>query len=518
MYLDEVFNNFLGTLRATPDIRFNNPSLEQGKFVNDRSRYYSGKSLLVSTDGNIDGSARTTEITVQKPDLDLIERSSGPEFETISEGFTTGVPVSAGATTGTESLQNQNQRSTASSSAELRAYQALSDKYEQEYKVYADALKSYNLFKQNYSFTSFLNSFIKVVTKAGSVNPVVAEEFEIYYVNAYGYRYRMPKAAPGSPLPVATIPAYDPTATPKLVTLTQLAAFPIQGDVSTAKYEIKSGQNMTLAGKILKFPHPGSGPRADEWGMVYAWVNIEGVAHIFDKSVLTASVNNSHESCWNKVKSGNVVPFDSMESFQTAMGGLMGGLINQAATETGLVTDTSFICGEMPSRILALKGNLDKIEEQLKVASQKLKIERVDIARTQNNDNSSHLDSQGELIQRSTQHVNSSLNEYVDIKKNMVTYDGKVSDSSMGVKSRLGYYILWLSLMIFIVVVTFRNMANSESTESGSFMISAALLIILMIYLFNYLSEIRLGPQQLASKFAGDLPEKVSGMMKFTFT
>ena len=72
--------------------------------------------------------------------------------------------------------------------------------------------------------------------------------------------------------------------------------------------------------------------------------------------------------------------------------------------------------------------------------------------------------------------------------------------------------------MIFIVVVTFRNMANSESTESGSFMISAALLIILMIYLFNYLSEIRLGPQQLVSKFAGDLPEKVSGMMKFTFT
>jgi len=515
MYLDEVFNNFLGTLRATPDIRFDNPGLEQGKFVNDRSRYYSGKTLLISTDGSIDGSARTTAITIQKPDLDLIERSSGPEFGTIAEGFNTGVPVTTSRETITapdekEGLRNQG----SGSSADLRAYQALSDKYEQEYKVYADALKSYNLFKQNYSFTSFLNSFIKVVTKAGSVNPVVAEEFEIYYVNAYGYRYRMPKAAPGLSLPTATIPQYDPTATPKLVTLTQLAAFPIQGDVSTAKYEIKSGQNMTLAGKILKFPHPGSGPRADEWGMMYAWVNIEGVAHIFDKSVLTASVNNSHESCWNKVKSGNVVPFDSMESFKTAM----GGLINQAATETGLVTDTSFICGEMPSRVLALKSNLDKIEEQLKVASQKLKIERVDISRSQNNEHSSYLDSQGELIQRSTQHVNSNLNEYVDIKKNMVTYDGKVSDSSMGVKSRLGYYILWLSLMIFIVVVTFRNMANSESNESGSFMISAALLIILMIYLFNYLSEIRLGPQQLVSKFAGDLPEKVSGMMKFTFT
>ena len=511
MYLDEVFNNFLGTLRATPDIRFNNPSLEQGKFVNDRSRYYSGKSLLVSTDGSIDGSARTTPITVQKPDLELIERSSGPEFGTIVEGFNTGIPVV------TEGNQNQGSSSSSSNSAaDLRAYQALSDKYESEYKVYADALKTYNQFKQNYNFASYLNTFVKVITKAGTTNPVVAEEAEIYYVNAYGYRYRMPKAAPGLALPTATIPQYDPNATPKIVTLTQLAAFPIQGDVSTAKYEIKSGQNMTLAGKIVKFPPPGSGPRADEWGMMYAWVNIEGVAHIFDKSVLTASVNNSHESCWNKVKSGNVVPFDSMESFQTAMGGMQ--LINQAATANGLVTDASFICSEMPSRVIALKSNLDKIEEQLKVASQKLKIERVDITRTQNNNHASYLDSQGELIQRSTKHVNSKLNEYVDIKKNMVTYDGKVSDSSMGVKSRLGYYILWLSLMIFIVVVTFRNMANSESTESGSFMISAALLIILMIYLFNYLSEIRLGPQQLVSKFAGDLPEKVSGMMKFTFT
>ena len=78
--------------------------------------------------------------------------------------------------------------------------------------------------------------------------------------------------------------------------------------------------------------------------------------------------------------------------------------------------------------------------------------------------------------------------------------------------------MLWLSLMIFVVVVTFRNIASSDSPESGSFMISAVLLIILMIYLFNYLSEFRLGPQQLLSKAAGDLPEKVSGMMKFTFT
>lgn len=503
MYLDEVFNNFLGTLRATPDIRFNNPSLEQGKFVNDRSRYYSGKSLLISTDGSIDGSARTTAITVQKPDLDLIERSSGPEFGTIIEGFNTGIPV------GKEGNQNQGSSSsdsTKNSAADLRAYQALSDKYESEYKVYADALKMYNQFKQNYSFASYLNTFVKVITKAGTTNPVVAEEAEIYYVNAYGYRYRMPKVVAGSQAPAATIPQYDPTATPKIVSLTQIGSFPVQGDVSTAKYEIKSGQNMVLAGKFVKYPNATTGQT------VYAWVDIEGVAHIFNTAILSDTINNCHASCWDKLKAtGNVVPFTSYAAFQTAMGGTQ--LINQAE-----VTDSAFICSEMPSRVLALKLNLDKIEEQLKVASQKLKLERLDITRTENNEHVSYLDSQGELIQKSTKHVNSKLNEYDDFEKNMVTYDGKVSDSSMGVKSRLGYYILWLSLMIFIVVVTFRNMASSESTESGSFMISAALLIILMIYLFNYLSEIRLGPQQLVGKIAGDLPEKVSGMMKFTFT
>ena len=100
----------------------------------------------------------------------------------------------------------------------------------------------------------------------------------------------------------------------------------------------------------------------------------------------------------------------------------------------------------------------------------------------------------------------------------MVTYDGKVGDSTLNVKSKLGYYVLWVSLMLFIVVVTFRNIANSESTESGSFMISAALLILLLIYLFNYLSDLRIGPRQMLLKTVGALPEKVSGMMKFTFT
>jgi hypothetical protein len=100
----------------------------------------------------------------------------------------------------------------------------------------------------------------------------------------------------------------------------------------------------------------------------------------------------------------------------------------------------------------------------------------------------------------------------------MTTYSGKVTDTFKNVKSKLAYYVLWLGLMIFIVVVTFRNMANSEGPESGSFQVSAAILIVLIIYLFNFLSDMRLGPNQALSKFFGALPEKVSGMMKFSFT
>ena len=106
----------------------------------------------------------------------------------------------------------------------------------------------------------------------------------------------------------------------------------------------------------------------------------------------------------------------------------------------------------------------------------------------------------------------------VQIRKGMPTYDGKVSDTFKNVKSKLAYYILWLALMIFIVVVTFRNMANSEGPDSGSFQASAAVLVVLIIYLFNFLSNMRIGPQQALNDFFGALPEKVSGMMKFTFT
>ena len=155
------------------------------------------------------------------------------------------------------------------------------------------------------------------------------------------------------------------------------------------------------------------------------------------------------------------------------------------------------------------------MDANLRVAASKL--------RMTHNNHSRYYDSmqQANAIQtaeQSAQAVSSGMTEYWNIKKNMITYEGKVDDSGLNVKSKLGYYVLWVSLMIFVVVVTFRNIANSDSTESGSFMISSALLIILMIYLFNYLSEFRLGPQQLLSKATGDLPEKVSGMMKFTFT
>jgi hypothetical protein len=100
----------------------------------------------------------------------------------------------------------------------------------------------------------------------------------------------------------------------------------------------------------------------------------------------------------------------------------------------------------------------------------------------------------------------------------MPTYDGKVKDTFKNVKSKLAYYLLWLALMIFIVVVTFRNMAESEGPESGSFQASAAILIVLVIYLFNFLSNMRLGPNQAINNFFGALPEKLSAMMNFTFT
>jgi hypothetical protein len=72
--------------------------------------------------------------------------------------------------------------------------------------------------------------------------------------------------------------------------------------------------------------------------------------------------------------------------------------------------------------------------------------------------------------------------------------------------------------MIFIVVVTFRNMANSEGPDSSSFQASAAILVVLVIYLFNFLSSMRVGPQQALNDFFGALPEKVFGMLKFSFT
>ena len=104
------------------------------------------------------------------------------------------------------------------------------------------------------------------------------------------------------------------------------------------------------------------------------------------------------------------------------------------------------------------------------------------------------------------------------IQGGMPTYDGKVKDTFKNVKSKLAYYLLWLAFMIFIVVVTFRTMADSEGPESGSFRASAAILMVLVIYLFNFLSDMRLGPNQTIANFFGALPEKLSAMMNFTFT
>jgi hypothetical protein len=199
--------------------------------------------------------------------------------------------------------------------------------------------------------------------------------------------------------------------------------------------------------------------------------------------------------------------FDTKALFTTAINSALVG---------SPITASDSICIEMPSNIITLKKELNEIEVKLAAAAGDLKLKQTANAHSANDALSREIDALSG--NDASGYSNSGWDEYKDIRKNMVTYDGKVDDTRYNVKSKLGYYVLWVSLMLFIVVVTFRNIANSDSTESGSFMISAALLIILMIYLFNYLSELRLGPQQMLAKATGDLPEKVSGMMKFTFT
>lgn len=497
MYLDEIFNNFLGTLQHAPDIRIDNPGLEQGKFVNDRARYYAGK-VVPTTITTADGGCKVGTITMQKPELDLIERSSGPEYGTIMEGFTGGSTIEG------YSSSSSSSASAVASQADFANYDTLSKLFTSKSTDYNSALKTYNAFIQSYNYAQYLDKYVKLQTKAAVVATGAVEatpaEYDTYYINKYGFRYKIPSPAPSGIIPNPTpLPADTP-----IITAADVANFPPQG-VNT----VSAGQRLNLAGTIAKYTDTTANANAS----VYVWIDIEGIAHVFASTILSDSANNCDATCWAKK---SAMPsngsFGSLELFTIAMGGtkMIGTPITKA---------NNIACIELPSSVIALKTELNRIEAELKVAADKLHIEHGFHSHNHySSDEVQQVNAVGDVIQQSAQNVGSGMSEYWNIKKNMTTYDGKVDDSGLNVKSKLGYYVLWVSLMIFVVVVTFRNIASSDSTESGSFMISAALLIILMIYLFNYLSEFRLGPQQLLSKATGDLPEKISGMMKFTFT
>jgi hypothetical protein len=503
MYLDEVFNNFLGTLQHVPDIRINNPGLEQGKYVNDRSRHYAAKSIIVGGGGGDgDGGNGCKTLTLQKPDLELIERSSGPEYGTVNEGFRAGSTVE-GYWGGVGSSGGVHDVVTA---AKVKAYDELSKAYNIKSSEYDAALRFYTDFKQNYDTQSYVNKYVKFIKTKGdpSATPQVSEVADVYYINKYGYRYKLVPTASTYPAPAPPISAYNPVTDKTFIEKSMLDKFPVQPPPPSTKYNVAAGQRLDLAGTIVKYNSATSGPAK----YVYVWIDIEGVSHKIDETLLSDTVNNVHSSCRAKLPTPPT-EFATEAAFTTA--------INSALVGTPITASDS-VCIEMPSNIITLKKELNEIEAKLAAAAGDLKFEQTANAHAANGVLSREIDAHGEVIQTSSSYINKRSAEYNDITKNMVTYDGKVDDTRYNVKSKLGYYVLWVSLMLFIVVVTFRNIANSDSTESGSFMISAALLILLMIYLFNYLSELRLGPQQMLAKATGDLPEKVSGMMKFTFT
>ena len=519
MYLDDALNNFLDTLKPTPDLLKNNPSLEQGKFVNDRSRYYAGRQVTVSTDGSIDGSCKTTTLTVQKPDLDLIERSSGPEYGTVMEGFNGGSAIREGYRRHPDPAPEPEPENSAAAQANaaknLEAYNKIYTNYKAKSDEYGLALKTFNA-GGTYAQSQYFDKFVRVEKTAAvpTATPPKAATYDIYYVNKYGYLYTIPSGPSGITATSPQVPAADALVQPKTITKIDLAGFR-KPALSADKYVAVPGQALNLAGTIARYNDTDANAT-----VVYAWIDIEGVAHKFDKSILSHSHTNCHESCVKKVPS-------SAPSTKAAF---------EAAINTNLIgtpiTSSTFVCSELPTNVLKLRAELAALERQLNDAASKL--DHTDYSRAQT-DSQSHsrggggggggswwnpspqpLSSSSSSSSQESSAIN--LYEYDTLQKNMVTYDGKVGDSTLNVKSKLGYYVLWVSLMLFIIVVTFRNIASSESTESGSFMISVALLILLLIYLFNYLSDLRIGPQQMMTKVVGSLPEKVSGMMKFTFT
>ena len=182
MYLDEVFNNFLGTLQHVPDIRINNPGLEQGKYVNDRSRHYAAKSIVV---GGGDGGNGCKTLTLQKPDLELIKRSSGPEYGTVNEGFRAGSTVEGYGGWGGSGSSSSSSSSDVVTAAKVKAYDELSKAYNIKSSEYDAALRFYTDFKQNVTAQYYVNKYVKFIKTKGDTTTTqpVSEVADVYYIN-----------------------------------------------------------------------------------------------------------------------------------------------------------------------------------------------------------------------------------------------------------------------------------------------------------------------------------------------
>lgn len=513
MYLDEVFNNFLGTLRPLPDIRENNPSLEHGKFVTDKSKYYAGKSMMISTDNSIDGTGKNTEIKIHVPSQCLMNRTSAPDLDSIIEGFDIGERVIEGNTN--QCGISQEQRTSLQTALSL--YNSLNQEY-------ITALDKYSKFKQNLSYSKYLNTFVKYnVAATASASGSV----DVYYINGYGFRYKVPKNASGVP----TIPervvtgdvSFDPNNLNNIPTISDvdLAAFPSQPSASSSAYVIKADQHLTLAGTMVKYPETVGTATVTK----YLWVDVEGVAHKFTPDILSDAQNNASSSC--QLKLSSLKSFASKAAFDLAIGKSGTGLTVATELVGSDITDSAYMCSDLPSGVIAKKIQVEAQEQVIKDTLSTIYANLPNCLPS--SASSGSLSSSTPINQYiiENQDGSHSLNipssnqdqgQTNAIRGIMPTYDGKVKDTFKNVKSKLAYYLLWLAFMIFIVVVTFRNMADSEGPESGSFQASAAILIVLIIYLFNFLSNMRLGPNQALSEFFGALPEKLSAMMNFTFT
>ncbi len=521
MYLDEVFNNFLGTLRPLPDLRQNNPSLEHGKFVTDKSKYYAGKSMMVSTDNSIDGSGKNTEIKIHVPSQCLMNRTSAPDLDSIVEGFDIGERVIEG---------NTNQCGI--TQAQRTSLQAALAQYDSLNRDYAAALEKYSKFKQNSVFSNYFNKFVKYTNETS--NPPATE---VYYINAYGFKYRVPNVSSVPTLPAGVviyatncISGCSPITTNGVVTMNDayissnniatiskvnFDALPSPTLTSATAYVIKAGQDLTLAGTMVKYPETVDNARVTK----YLWVDVEGVAHKFPTSILSDARTNASRSC--QLKLSSIKSFDSKELFDTAIG--KGGTSPNFTMELvgSDITSSAYMCSDLPNEINAKKELVDAKETEIKLALNTIYkdyLPNCSLSQYQGTEINNYVIENKNNGGYSLNIPSTTQDQANVIQGGMPTYDGKVKDTFKNVKSKLAYYLLWLAFMIFIVVVTFRTMADSEGPESGSFQASAAILLVLVVYLFNFLYEMRRGPHQAIANFFGALPEKLSAMMKFTFT